>query len=108
MFYRFSVPPLAPEMVKEVTKLGLVAITPWTIFFSWQAPEGPTLDKIRHYELTGCIVKNVISKPKDNFMALTRQIQPNSFYGITIRVVYKSGQISKPVSANVTTPKARK
>ncbi len=88
--------------------MSLVAITPWTIFLSWQAPEGPKLEDILHYEFTGGIVQNVISKTRDNFMALTRQIQPNSPYGVTIRVVYKSGQISKPVSANVTTPNARK
>ncbi len=108
MFYRISVPSLAPDQVKEVTKLSLVAITPWTIFLSWQAPEGPSLDDILHYEFTGGIVQNVISKTKDNFLALTRQIQPNSPYGVNIRVVYKSGQVSKQVSANVTTPKARK
>ncbi len=99
---------MAPIEIKDITKISLVSITPWSILISWQAPDGIDKNMIDFYSITGSIVIKHISNETYNIIPIMRDVQPSSEYLVNIQAVYRTGQKSGLTTAKTTTPKARK
>ncbi len=99
---------MAPINPKSITTISFVALDPWNLFLTWEAPSGVNLDMIDHYEITGSFVQDYFSNTRYNFIPQSYGVLPNSEYVVSIVVVYKTTQRSNATSVTVTTPKSRK
>ncbi len=98
----------APITPKKVTAISLVALGPWNLFLSWEAPSGVNREYIDRYEITGSFVQEHVSKTRYNFIPLSYGVLPSSSYVVIVRVVYRDGQKSEPISVTASTPRSRK
>ncbi len=99
---------LGPVDPKKVTTLSFIALGPWNLFLSWEAPSGVKLEDIIRYEITGSFVQEYVSQTRYNFISLAYGVIPSSSYVVVIKVVYRTGEKSDPTSITTSTPRSRK
>ncbi len=88
--------------------MGLVAIGPWDLLLSWEAPGGVDAKLLKYYEITGSFVDSVPAKTVYNVIPKTKGVLPGSSYIVTMKVVYIDGSKSEAMSLETSTPIDRK